>query len=101
MDDLEARIFGRLDEDTWFYPGHGKDSTLGAERPTSASGALEAGDLNGSPRSDSESARDWTCVRIGARSALDPELVQIDDQGSRHQTLFNLGLVNVALQRLA
>ena len=22
-----------LDDDTWFYPGHGKDSTLGAERP--------------------------------------------------------------------
>jgi glyoxylase-like metal-dependent hydrolase (beta-lactamase superfamily II) len=33
MDDLEERIFGRMDDDTWFYPGHGKDSTLGAERP--------------------------------------------------------------------
>jgi glyoxylase-like metal-dependent hydrolase (beta-lactamase superfamily II) len=33
MDDLEERIFGRLDDDTWFYPGHGKDSTLGTERP--------------------------------------------------------------------
>jgi glyoxylase-like metal-dependent hydrolase (beta-lactamase superfamily II) len=33
MDDLEERIFGRLGDDTWFYPGHGKDSTLGAERP--------------------------------------------------------------------
>src|SRR3954470_7228606 len=33
MDDLEARVFGRLDDATWFYPGHGKDSTLGAERP--------------------------------------------------------------------
>jgi glyoxylase-like metal-dependent hydrolase (beta-lactamase superfamily II) len=33
MDDLEERIFDRLDDDTWFYPGHGKDSTLGAERP--------------------------------------------------------------------
>ena len=32
MDDLEARIFP-LPDDTWFYPGHGKDSTLGAERP--------------------------------------------------------------------
>ena len=36
MDDLEERIFGRLDDDTWFYPGHGKDSTLGAERPNLA-----------------------------------------------------------------
>ena len=33
MDDLEERIFGRLGDETWFYPGHGKDSTLGAERP--------------------------------------------------------------------
>ncbi len=33
MDDLEERIFGRFDDSTWFYPGHGKDSTLGAERP--------------------------------------------------------------------
>jgi glyoxylase-like metal-dependent hydrolase (beta-lactamase superfamily II) len=33
MDDLETKIFGRLPDDTWFYPGHGDDSTLGAERP--------------------------------------------------------------------
>jgi glyoxylase-like metal-dependent hydrolase (beta-lactamase superfamily II) len=33
MDDLEARIFGQFDDATWFYPGHGNDSTLGAERP--------------------------------------------------------------------
>jgi glyoxylase-like metal-dependent hydrolase (beta-lactamase superfamily II) len=33
MDDLEAKVFGRFDDDTWIYPGHGNDSTLGAERP--------------------------------------------------------------------
>ncbi|ADB74724.1 MBL fold metallo-hydrolase [Geodermatophilus obscurus] len=33
MDDLEERIFERFDDSTWIYPGHGKDSTLGAERP--------------------------------------------------------------------
>jgi glyoxylase-like metal-dependent hydrolase (beta-lactamase superfamily II) len=33
MDDLEEKIFGKLPDDTWFYPGHGNDSTLGAERP--------------------------------------------------------------------
>jgi glyoxylase-like metal-dependent hydrolase (beta-lactamase superfamily II) len=33
MDDLEERIFGRLDDGTWVYPGHGKDTTIGAERP--------------------------------------------------------------------
>jgi glyoxylase-like metal-dependent hydrolase (beta-lactamase superfamily II) len=33
MDDLEEKIFGRLSDDTWFYPGHGNDSTLGKERP--------------------------------------------------------------------
>jgi glyoxylase-like metal-dependent hydrolase (beta-lactamase superfamily II) len=34
MDDLETKIFGKLPDDTWFYPGHGADSTLGAERPS-------------------------------------------------------------------
>ncbi len=33
LDDLESRVFGELPDDTWFYPGHGDDSTLGAERP--------------------------------------------------------------------
>jgi glyoxylase-like metal-dependent hydrolase (beta-lactamase superfamily II) len=33
MDALEAKVFGRLPAQTWFYPGHGKDSTLGTERP--------------------------------------------------------------------
>jgi glyoxylase-like metal-dependent hydrolase (beta-lactamase superfamily II) len=33
IDDVERKLFGRLPDDTWFYPGHGKDSTLGAERP--------------------------------------------------------------------
>jgi glyoxylase-like metal-dependent hydrolase (beta-lactamase superfamily II) len=33
MDDLEAKVFGVLPDETWVYPGHGKDTTLGAERP--------------------------------------------------------------------
>jgi glyoxylase-like metal-dependent hydrolase (beta-lactamase superfamily II) len=33
MDDLQQRIFSQLDDDTWVYPGHGSDTTLGAERP--------------------------------------------------------------------
>jgi glyoxylase-like metal-dependent hydrolase (beta-lactamase superfamily II) len=33
MGDLEARVFDVLPDDTWVYPGHGKDTTLGAERP--------------------------------------------------------------------
>ena len=33
IDDVERKLFDRLPDDTWFYPGHGKDSTLGAERP--------------------------------------------------------------------
>jgi glyoxylase-like metal-dependent hydrolase (beta-lactamase superfamily II) len=33
MDDLESRVFGTLPDDTWFYPGHGDDSTLRKERP--------------------------------------------------------------------
>jgi glyoxylase-like metal-dependent hydrolase (beta-lactamase superfamily II) len=31
--DVTERIFDLYDDDTWFYPGHGNDSTLGAERP--------------------------------------------------------------------
>jgi len=34
MDDLEAKVFGPLPDETWVYPGHGKDTTLGAERPS-------------------------------------------------------------------
>ncbi len=33
MDDLEAKVFGRLPDSTWVYPGHGADTTLAAERP--------------------------------------------------------------------
>lgn len=31
--DLEERVFGELPDETWFYPGHGDDSTLGEQRP--------------------------------------------------------------------
>ena len=31
--DVSTKIFERLPDETWFYPGHGNDSTLGAERP--------------------------------------------------------------------
>ncbi len=34
MDGLETRVFGRLPDETWVYPGHGDDTTLGAERPS-------------------------------------------------------------------
>ncbi len=33
IDDVEHKLFDRLPDDTWFYPGHGADSTLGAQRP--------------------------------------------------------------------
>lgn len=33
MDDLEQRVFGVMADGTWVYPGHGDDTTLGAERP--------------------------------------------------------------------
>ena len=32
IDDVEQRIFDRLGDETWVYPGHGDDTTLGAER---------------------------------------------------------------------
>jgi glyoxylase-like metal-dependent hydrolase (beta-lactamase superfamily II) len=34
MADLEQRVFARLPDDTWVYPGHGADTTLAAERPS-------------------------------------------------------------------
>ena len=33
IEDVTSRVFDVYDDDTWFYPGHGDDSTLGAERP--------------------------------------------------------------------
>ncbi|MQA32040.1 MBL fold metallo-hydrolase [Modestobacter roseus] len=33
IDDVEVRLFGVLPDDTWVYPGHGADTTLGTERP--------------------------------------------------------------------
>jgi glyoxylase-like metal-dependent hydrolase (beta-lactamase superfamily II) len=32
--DVVERVFNRLPDETWVYPGHGKDTTLGAERPS-------------------------------------------------------------------
>ncbi|MGP3913347.1 MBL fold metallo-hydrolase [Nonomuraea sp. 10N515B] len=32
--DVVERVFNRLPDETWIYPGHGKDTTLGAERPS-------------------------------------------------------------------
>ncbi|SES25061.1 MBL fold metallo-hydrolase [Lentzea albida] len=36
INDVEDRLFAVLPDDTWFYPGHGDDSTLGKERPALA-----------------------------------------------------------------
>ena len=33
LGDVQTRIFDVYDDDTWIYPGHGSDTTLGAERP--------------------------------------------------------------------
>ena len=33
VDDVSRKLFDRLPDETWFYPGHGNDSTLGLERP--------------------------------------------------------------------
>jgi glyoxylase-like metal-dependent hydrolase (beta-lactamase superfamily II) len=32
--DVSTKLFDRLPDTTWFYPGHGRDSTLGAQRPS-------------------------------------------------------------------
>ncbi|MGW3624671.1 MBL fold metallo-hydrolase [Streptomyces sp. NPDC000880] len=33
INDVETKLFGLLSDETWVYPGHGKDTTLGDERP--------------------------------------------------------------------
>jgi glyoxylase-like metal-dependent hydrolase (beta-lactamase superfamily II) len=33
IEDVSAKLFGRLPDETWVYPGHGGDTTLGTERP--------------------------------------------------------------------
>jgi glyoxylase-like metal-dependent hydrolase (beta-lactamase superfamily II) len=34
MNDVETKLFNALPDETWVYPGHGGDTTLGAERPS-------------------------------------------------------------------
>ena len=33
VDEVETKIFATMPDETWFYPGHGGDSTLGEQRP--------------------------------------------------------------------
>jgi glyoxylase-like metal-dependent hydrolase (beta-lactamase superfamily II) len=33
IDDVKRRLFDVLPDEAWVYPGHGKDTTIGAERP--------------------------------------------------------------------
>ncbi|MDQ1697696.1 MAG: hypothetical protein QOJ03_3049 [Frankiaceae bacterium] len=33
IEDVSTKVFDRLPDQTWVYPGHGGDTTLGAERP--------------------------------------------------------------------
>jgi glyoxylase-like metal-dependent hydrolase (beta-lactamase superfamily II) len=33
LNDVSTKVFDRLPDETWFYPGHGNDSVLGNERP--------------------------------------------------------------------
>ncbi|OEU88412.1 Zn-dependent hydrolase [Streptomyces abyssalis] len=36
LHDVETKLFAQLPDETWVYPGHGGDTTLGAERPSLA-----------------------------------------------------------------
>jgi glyoxylase-like metal-dependent hydrolase (beta-lactamase superfamily II) len=33
LNDVSERLFDALPDDTWFYPGHGDDSTIGEQKP--------------------------------------------------------------------
>ena len=35
-DGVVTKLFARLPDETWVYPGHGKDTSIGAERPSLA-----------------------------------------------------------------
>jgi glyoxylase-like metal-dependent hydrolase (beta-lactamase superfamily II) len=63
MGGLEERVFGRLPDETWIYPGHGNDSTLGAERPHLEEWRARAGKISSSGVTP---AQFWA----GARSGL-------------------------------
>ncbi len=39
MDDPEEKVFGPLPDETWVYPGHGKDRTGGSSDRGCKSGA--------------------------------------------------------------
>jgi glyoxylase-like metal-dependent hydrolase (beta-lactamase superfamily II) len=34
LTDVDTKVFNRLPDETWVYPGHGNDTTLGKERPS-------------------------------------------------------------------
>jgi glyoxylase-like metal-dependent hydrolase (beta-lactamase superfamily II) len=34
LGDVQTKLFDRLPDETWVYPGHGADTTLGTERPS-------------------------------------------------------------------
>jgi glyoxylase-like metal-dependent hydrolase (beta-lactamase superfamily II) len=36
ISDVTSKVFDQLPDDTWVYPGHGDDTTLGTERPSLA-----------------------------------------------------------------
>jgi glyoxylase-like metal-dependent hydrolase (beta-lactamase superfamily II) len=36
IDDVSHKLFDRLPDETWVYPGHGTDTTIGEERPNLA-----------------------------------------------------------------
>jgi glyoxylase-like metal-dependent hydrolase (beta-lactamase superfamily II) len=36
LDGVETKLFAALPDETWVYPGHGDDTTLGTERPNLA-----------------------------------------------------------------
>jgi glyoxylase-like metal-dependent hydrolase (beta-lactamase superfamily II) len=45
LEDVERKVFARLPDPTWFYPGHGKTSRSASSDRTSTSGGRAAGAL--------------------------------------------------------
>lgn len=75
MTDLEDKIFGRLSDATWVYPGHEADTTLTAERPTWKNDASAAGKR--SPRSRRDCSRRYLSRGGPTSTGLRPGLTLV------------------------
>lgn len=79
MGGLESKLFDVLPDEAWVYPGHGKDTTLGTERPRVARARLVA------PRgvgAIAYGANAIVTVRVADSSVTEDSPAPVHDQSS-------------------